>query len=158
MSRQTTAEPAVPQIGSRETTAHLYELIRQRAHADPWAVALGGQQGLMWKTLSSRQLLELVDRLASELTEQGIREGDRVVLWVPNQWRTPIFLFALWKLGAVVVKFDREMNPDAGARILRSVELAAPSLVTTSGQRGSAFRLVWTAGWRASCHCHISLS
>ena len=44
------------------------------------------------------------------------------MLWVPNQWRTPIYLFALWKLGAVVVPFDREMNPDAGIRILRSVE------------------------------------
>jgi acyl-CoA synthetase (AMP-forming)/AMP-acid ligase II len=106
VSRQTTAEPAVPQTGSPETTAHLYDLIRQRAHAHPWAVALGGQQGLTWKTLSSRQLLELVDRLAAELGEKAIREGDRVVLWVPNQWRTPIYLFALWKLGAVVVPFE----------------------------------------------------
>jgi long-chain acyl-CoA synthetase len=85
-------------------------------------VALGGQQGLLWKTLTSRLVVELVDRLAAELGEKAIREGDRVVLWVPNQWRTPIYLFALWKLGAVVVPFDREMNPDAGARILRSVE------------------------------------
>jgi long-chain acyl-CoA synthetase len=76
----------------------------------------------MWKTLTSRQVVELVDRLASELSAEGIGEGDRVVLWVPNQWRTPIYLFALWKLGAVVVPFDREMNPDAGIRVLRSVE------------------------------------
>src|SRR5581483_5436626 len=42
--------------------------------------------------------------------------------WLPNEWRTPVYLFALWKLGAIVVPFDREMNPEAAARILASVE------------------------------------
>ncbi len=101
---------------------HLYELLRARARAFPWAITLGGQDGLAWKTLSSHQVLELVDQLAVELGALGIHEGDRVVLWAPNQWRTPIYLFALWKLGAVVVPFDRETNPEAGARILDSVE------------------------------------
>jgi long-chain acyl-CoA synthetase len=76
----------------------------------------------MWKTLTGRQVQALVDSLATELSEAGIREGDRVVVWVPNQWRTPIYLFALWKLGAVVVPFDREMNPEAGAGIVQAVE------------------------------------
>jgi long-chain acyl-CoA synthetase len=101
---------------------HLYELLRRRAEALPWAVTLGGQYGLLWKTLSSHQVLDLVDRLADELTDLGIRDSDRIVLWLPNQWRTPIYLFALWKLGAVVVPFDREMNPESGARILQSIE------------------------------------
>ncbi len=102
---------------------HLYEIVRERARRFPDAVAVGGQQGLGWKTLTSRQLLELVDRLAAELGEQrGITAGDRVVLWVPNAWRAPVYLFALWKLGAVVVPFDREMNPGAATSILASVE------------------------------------
>jgi long-chain acyl-CoA synthetase len=118
----TILERPAPAASERAAPAHLYELVRERARVFPWAVALGGQEGLSWKTFSGRQVVELVDRLAVELGELGLREGDRVVLWVPNQWRTPIYLFALWKLGVVVVPFDRETNPEAGARIVESVE------------------------------------
>src|SRR5919197_6275508 len=101
---------------------HLYDIVRQRAERYPDAISLGGQHGLVWKTITSRRLLELVERLAAELAAEGIREGDWVVLWVPNQWRTPVYLFALWKLGAIVVPFDREMNPEAATSILQSVQ------------------------------------
>src|SRR3569833_3191622 len=101
---------------------HVSQIVQERAQRFPGAVAIGGQEGLAWKTLNSRQLLELVDGLAGQLADRGIREGDRVVLWVPNHWRTPVYLFALWRLGAVVVPFDREMNPEAAARIIDSVE------------------------------------
>ena len=49
--------------------AHLYELIWERARTAPASVALGGQQGLTWKTIASSELLALVDRLAAELAE-----------------------------------------------------------------------------------------
>jgi non-ribosomal peptide synthetase component E (peptide arylation enzyme) len=75
-------------------STHLYELLRQRAERYPDAVAIGGQQGLIWKTLTSKDLLGLVDRLAEELAALGVSEGDRVVYWVPNHWRTPVYLFA----------------------------------------------------------------
>lgn len=102
--------------------AHLYDLVRQRAVLYPDAIALGGQQGLTWKALTSQELLDLVDCLAIDLAARGVQARDRVVLWVPNHWRTPVYLFALWKLGVIVVPFDREMNPEAGVRILESVE------------------------------------
>src|SRR5215208_6492455 len=100
----------------------LYELLRERAARHPDAVAVGGQEGLGWRTLDSRELLALTDRLADELAALGVGAGDRVVLWLPNHWRAPLYLFALWKLGAIVVPFDREMNPEAGAQIIESVE------------------------------------
>jgi long-chain acyl-CoA synthetase len=103
-------------------STHLYELLRQRVARHPDTAAIGGQQGLIWKTLTSRELLDLVDRLAEDLAALGVAEGDRIVYWVPNHWRTPVYLFATWKLGAIAVPFDREMNPGAGARILDSVE------------------------------------
>jgi long-chain acyl-CoA synthetase len=109
-------------VAQDASAGHLYEILLQRAQTFPDAIAVGGQQGLGWKTLNSRQLLEAVDSLADQLSSLGVRETDRVVLWVPNHWRTPVYLFALWKLGAVVVPFDREMNPSAGAAILRSIE------------------------------------
>src|SRR5439155_23835502 len=117
----------------RHAYAHLYEIIRQRAATTPSAVAIGGQQGLGWKILSSQQLLDLVDRLAAELAAEGVQPGDRIVLWVPNHWRTPVFLFALWKLGAVIIPFDREMNPNAAADILALVE--ARCVIVGYGER-----------------------
>jgi long-chain acyl-CoA synthetase len=118
---------------------HLYQLVQRRAERLPHAVALGGQDGLAWKTLDSSQLLDRVDRLAAELCSQGVGAGDRVVLWLPNHWRTPVYLFALWKLGAIIVPFDREMNPEAGASILESVE---PRLVLV----GYDERPAWAGG------------
>ncbi|MBV9356517.1 MAG: AMP-binding protein [Chloroflexi bacterium] len=108
------------------TLTQLYQLIQLRGSTRPNAVALSGEHELGWRSLSGRDVLDLVDRVAQELADAGVRTGDRVVLWVPNGWRTPIFLFGLWKLGAVAVPFDRETNPDAGARI---IELVEPRLV-----------------------------
>ena len=86
------------------------------------SIALGAEEGLRWRTLTSRQLLEHVDGLAVDLAERGIASGDRVVLWAPSGLRAPTYLFALWKLGAIVVPFDREMNPQAATAILATVE------------------------------------
>ena len=114
--------------GQRETGSgsgmygHLYEIVRQRAASEPSAIALGSQQGLLWKTVDSQQLLELTDRLADELAALGVGKGERVVLWLPSGWQTPVYLWACWKLGAIIVPFDREMNPEAAARIVAAVE------------------------------------
>lgn len=110
--------------------SHLYEVVRQRAASEPTAIALGSQQGLLWKTVDSQQLLALVDRLADELSALGVQDGDRVITWLPSGWQTPVYLFALWKLGAIVVPFDREMNQDAAARIVQRVE---PRLIVVDG-------------------------
>ena len=102
--------------------AHLYEILVQRAQRYPTATALGAQEGLRWRTVDSAQLLDLVDASANDLASRGVQPGDRVVLWTPSGIRTPVFLFALWKLGAVVVPFDKDMNPQAASAILESVE------------------------------------
>jgi long-chain acyl-CoA synthetase len=106
----------------RGMDTHLYEVLRRRASSHPDTVALGGQHGLIWRSITSRELLGLVDSLATELAARGIGPGDRVVLWLPNQWQTPVYLWACWRLGAVVVPFDRETNPEAAARIVTAVE------------------------------------
>src|SRR3954451_10666827 len=111
-----------PMLPTQPSPSHLYELARERALHFPDSVAFGSQDGLVWETVDGRRFLDLVDRLAEELRARGVTEGDRVVVWVPSHWRTPVYLFALWKLGAVVVPFDREMNPEAGAGIIAAVE------------------------------------
>jgi long-chain acyl-CoA synthetase len=76
--------------------------------------------------VDSTQLLALVDGVAEELVRKGVHAGDRVVLWSPSGLRTPVYLFALWQLGAIVVPFDKDMNPQAATSIISSVE---PKLV-----------------------------
>jgi long-chain acyl-CoA synthetase len=109
------------EVVTRPMLTHVYQILRERAARSPSSIALGGQSGLAWRTVTSQQLLELAGTVARQLGERGIREGDRVVVWLPNSWRTPVYLFALWKLGAIVVPFDREMNPESAERILGSV-------------------------------------
>ncbi len=100
----------------------LYEVVRERARRYPSSVALGAEEGLRWRTVDSRQLLALIDGAANDLAARGVTCGDRVVLWTPSGIRTPVFLFAIWKLGAIVVPFDKDMNPQAATAILASVE------------------------------------
>ncbi len=114
---QTTAVPT--------SSANLYEVLQQRATTYPSVIALESQQGLTWRAVDSAELLARVDQLAEELAREGVGEGDRVVLWVPNTWRTAAYHFAIWKLGAIVVPFDREMNADAATTIIESVEPSA---------------------------------
>jgi long-chain acyl-CoA synthetase len=104
------------------TVQHLFELVSQRAQRWPNAIALGAQEGLGWRTLDSRALLAQVDGLAQQLAERGVTPADRVVLWTPSGLGTPVYLFALWKLGAIAVPFDRDMNPHAAQAIVGSVE------------------------------------
>ena len=134
----------------RPDLTHLYDLVRRRDAQYPAAVALGSEQGLTWRTVDSRQLRDLTDRLAAELAAEGVREGDRAVLWVPNTWRTAAYLFALWKLGAIAVPFDREMNPEAAGRIIQAVE---PRLVLVGyGERPGWAQDGVTEWWEPGSH------
>ena len=58
-------------VGDTSPFVHLYEIVLRRASTWPTAIAIGGQEGLTWKTLNGRQLLELVDLLAQELAGEG---------------------------------------------------------------------------------------
>jgi long-chain acyl-CoA synthetase len=128
---------------------HLYEMLVDRARRLPDTVALGSQQGLVWETVTSGQLLRRVDALADRLQASGVGEGDRVVLWVPSKWWAPVYYFAIWKIGGIVVPFDREMNADAARRI---VDLVEPSLIVVGyGEHPSwATDLKVTEWWEPS--------
>src|SRR3954453_5172365 len=137
--------------------SHLYEVVRQRATSEPTAIALGSQHGLLWKTLDSRQLLDQIDQLAVELSAGGGAEGVRVITGLPSGWQTPVYLFACWKLGAIVVPFDREMNQDAAARIVQPFE---PPLIVVDGDEPPAWApddltVTW---WEPGTHAALTAS
>jgi hypothetical protein len=66
---------------------HLYELVQQRAAAHPTATAVGGQEGLRWQTLDSRQLLDLVDRLAVDLAASAFISRSKGTTMAPSLQR-----------------------------------------------------------------------
>jgi acyl-CoA synthetase (AMP-forming)/AMP-acid ligase II len=100
--------------------AHLYDLVRRRAETYPTAIAVGGQQGLVWRTLDSRELLALVDRLADELAVEGVRDGDPVVLWAPNHWRTPRAILPRTAVNCFIARCDPLGYAGAGRRGVRA--------------------------------------
>jgi long-chain acyl-CoA synthetase len=52
------------------------------------------------------QVAELVAKIQSALTRQGIKKGDRVILWSENRPEWPISYLAITTMGAVVVPLD----------------------------------------------------
>lgn len=76
------------------------QLLRERAAAQPAAEAVVGADGTRW---TYAELDRRADELAGGLAGLGVRRGDRVVLWLPNE---PVFAEALlgcMRLGAVPV-------------------------------------------------------
>jgi long-chain acyl-CoA synthetase len=92
----------------------------------PKVTVVGGQERLRWMNLDGLGFQTRVEALAADLAARGVKEGDRVVIWVPEGWRTPALFTAIWRIGAIVVPFDREMNLDSARAILRAVR---PALV-----------------------------
>ena len=127
-------------LGSAAVTAfqaglgsNMAEAIAVRCRRLTAAPMVGGQERLRWHLLDGRGFLQRMEALAQDLVARGVEPGDRVVVWVPNGWRTPVLFAAIWRAGAVVVPFDREMNVEAARTILGMVE---PRLVITGyGQR-----------------------
>lgn len=68
--------------------------------------------------ISNRQLLEYVDSVASRLHEYGVKSGDKVALVMANSWQFIATLFAISKLGAVVVAINNFLKEDEIAYIV----------------------------------------
>ena len=119
--------------GAAARNDNLAAAIAGRCLRLPTVSVVGGQEGLRWHHLDGKAFLQRVAALAAELQARGVAPGDRVVLWVPNGWRTPALFAAIWQAGAIAVPFDREMNTDAAQAILRLVE--ARLVITGYGQR-----------------------
>lgn len=73
------------------------------------------------------------NRLANALQAQGVRRGDRVVLYLPNSSEMAIAIFAVLKVGAVFVPLNPTTKFDKCAYILNNCE--ARALITTGRQQ-----------------------
>jgi bile acid-coenzyme A ligase len=91
-----------------------------RLGPDRWAVR-HGDDVLGWGELADRVL-----RRAHALAARGVRQGDRVVLALPNGNAFHELTFALWKLGATPTMVSPRLPP---AELRAIIELAEPRLV-----------------------------
>ena len=86
--------------------------------------------------MSYDRLDRLVNAFAGWLQSQGIKQGDRVSIMLPNTFQYPVCLFAVLKIGAVVVNVNplytaRELNhqlKDSGAETIIVMETFAKTL------------------------------
>ena len=86
--------------------------------------------------MSYDRLDRLVNAFAGWLQAQGIKKGDRVAIMLPNTFQYPVCLFAILRIGAVVVNVNplytaRELNhqlKDSGAETIIVMENFACTL------------------------------
>lgn len=111
----------------------LYEILRTTAVEAPDTPAtwfLGSQ-------LTFGQMKEQVDRFAAALDGLGITQGDRVGIMLPNCPQYAIAIFAILRLGAIVVNINPTYTPrevgmmarDSGIRLLLTLDALAAAVL-----------------------------
>ena len=86
--------------------------------------------------MSYGRLDRLVKAFAAWLQSQGVKKGDRVSIMLPNTFQYPVCLFAILRIGAIVVNVNplytaRELNhqlKDSGAETIIVMETFAKTL------------------------------
>jgi len=86
--------------------------------------------------MKNERLDRLVKAFAGYLQSQGIKKGDRVAIMLPNIFQYPVVLFAILRIGAVVVNVNplytaRELNhqlKDSGAETIIVMETFAKTM------------------------------
>jgi len=102
------------------------------------------------KRWTYRELLACVNRMAGGLSRFGVRQGDRVVLALPNCPEYVISFFAVHKLGALVVNAGPLMGSDdlrylialTTPRVVIGLDLQASKLIDAA-KESSTVRFVW---------------
>jgi long-chain acyl-CoA synthetase len=97
-------------------------LLEDRGRRHPGRPALEWDGGaLAWAELERR-----IGGVARDLAERGVHAGDRVALALGNDWRFPVALLAILKLGATAAPLNPLLKSDEQAEILADL---APRLV-----------------------------
>lgn len=110
----------------------LYEILRR-------AAAEGGElpaTTFLGADLTFAELKDKVDRLATALARHGVVKGDRVGIMLPNCPQYLIGVFAVLRLGAIVVNINpayaapevEHLVRDSGIRMLLTLDRLAPAV------------------------------
>jgi long-chain acyl-CoA synthetase len=108
----------------------LHELLEMSAEKHPTQPAIH----FMGKTLTYQELSEYVDHFATALTKLGVRQGDRVAIYLPNIPQYIISFYATSRIGAINTavsplyrerELEHQIN-DSGTETLIYLDLLHP--------------------------------
>lgn len=123
--------------GRPDSCDNLHRPVNVAAYLPAMAVRFPDRPALLWKTRRDvagraaysqwtfRQLNDEADRIARGLSRLGIRRGTKTILIVPPRPELFALVFALFKVGAVVVLIDPGMGRDRMAECLSGVTAEA---------------------------------
>lgn len=91
------------------------------------SVASGAKTALVTsnRRMSYEELDDLTDRLAAALCANGVRRGDRVLVFMDNRWEAVVSIFAVLKAGAVFSPINASTKADKLAYIIDNCQAAA---------------------------------
>ncbi|HET8562301.1 MAG TPA: AMP-binding protein, partial [Candidatus Binatia bacterium] len=95
------------------------EVLERTAAKHPHKVALIAKE----EQLSFAALNERVRALAGHLRKEGVRQGDRAGLLLPNSIAIPLSYYATQKIGAVTVILDARLRGKELQAVLRDADL-----------------------------------
>ncbi|TAK94711.1 MAG: long-chain fatty acid--CoA ligase [Aquabacterium sp.] len=116
-------------VNKYRSLGHYFDECINKYRNRPGFVSIGTE-------MSYDRLDRLVNAFAGWLQSQGVKKGDRVSIMLPNTFQYPVCLFAVLKIGAVVVNVNplytpRELNhqlKDSGAETIIVMETFAKTL------------------------------
>jgi non-ribosomal peptide synthetase component F len=96
--------PLQPPLLTQTIPQHFASVVS--AHGDRTAVISRAQR----ERLTYRELDERSNILARGLWERGVRKGDRVAVSLGNNWEFAVTTYALFKLGAILVRLSLQFD------------------------------------------------
>ena len=116
-------------VNKYRSLGHYFDECIEKFRHRPGFVSIGTE-------MSYDRLDRLVNAFAGWLQSQGVKQGDRVAIMLPNTFQYPVCLFAVLRIGAVVVNVNplytaRELNhqlKDSGAETIIVMENFASTL------------------------------
>lgn len=125
-----TSAPAAASIVAAEPLLNTAHWLERRARERPFQRAVvtprgrGPEGRRAYEHVTFAQLQRMIDRRAHALVRLGVQPGERVVLLVPFGVELIALVYALFKVGAVLVLIDPGMGPRAMIDCLAQVRPA----------------------------------
>jgi long-chain acyl-CoA synthetase len=104
---------------TRSVAFYAAEVLEKTAERQPQKIALIAKE----EELSFGVLNQRVHALAAHLEEEGVRQGDRVGVLLPNSTAIPLSYFATQKIGAVTVILDARLRGKELQGVLKDADL-----------------------------------
>ena len=120
-----------------ETMENLRQVLEESARRFGPRTAIFFKPSLCYQKWSYQQLWDDSGRMASFLQRQGLKRGDRAILWAPNRPEWAVSYFGCIRAGIAMVPIDTRSTSDFVSRVVEKTRprLAVVSRFTPEGHR-----------------------